>query len=675
VFTSSYSTGGKVLGRAYAGLCRLLLILAVGLIALTAVLLVIRGTLFALLVAAVVFWRRLGRWQGSTHGTAEICSIFEMGKAGLLGNDDGFILGRVGGQTKLSKAEAIRALFSPSMPSDRACGVFLAAFFRSRAMSNEILRVRDAVHLATFSRSGGGKGVSCVLPTLLSQPGSVVVLDPKSENFQQTAAFRRDRLGHTIVRLDPALLGGPGANAFNPLMFIKSEAPDFFDQCMDLADMIVVSKGTETDPHWDQKAREVIAGITAFVCAAEHRETQRNLVLVRDILSSPTAFDRAVTTMLRVNHPTVRLMGDKLSGLVDKEKASVMSTVSRHIAWMSSEAVAACLSGNDIDPRELRRGKVSVYFVVPAERMTTWAGLMRLWLGSFLRLLMRDGANDRVKVLFLLDEIAQLGRMQVLEDATSIARGFGITLWYIFQSLKQVEACYGEKAAVILDNISTMQFFALGNALETAEMIARRIGDETIRFSTPTQGVSFGSTSTPGQMGSSNHTVNYGTNTSQVGRKLLFPDEILRLPEDIALIFHKNLPVVMARLIRYYNAPEFRSGRMGKQRHLGPGALLLSAFTVSASFVLASWALAPPSLGIQGTPPSYLANPWQQGQAFPPWYTGTPPTQGMGGFPRPYDPSLSPYVIPTGRPGEVFYWYPEPARNQQWTQNPRAKNR
>ena len=40
--------------------------------------------------------------------------------------------------------------------------------------------------------------------------------------------------------------------------------------------------------------------------------------------------------------------------------------------------------------------------------------------------------RERDPVL-LLDEVAQLGRMQVFEEATTIMRGYGVRLWFIFQ--------------------------------------------------------------------------------------------------------------------------------------------------------------------------------------------------------------------------------------------------
>ncbi|MEM9701045.1 MAG: type IV secretory system conjugative DNA transfer family protein [Planctomycetota bacterium] len=71
-----------------------------------------------------------------------------------------------------------------------------------------IVSVGDA-HLATFAPTGAGKGVSCVIPALLTHPGSVVAFDPKGELFRVTARRRRE-MGQEVVVLNPfgVLAGG-----------------------------------------------------------------------------------------------------------------------------------------------------------------------------------------------------------------------------------------------------------------------------------------------------------------------------------------------------------------------------------------------------------------------------------------------------------------------------------
>ena len=384
-------------------------------------------------------------------------------------------------------------------------------------------------------------------------------MDPKCENFNLTADFRRKRFGHRIIRLDPALLGKAGADSFNPLAFIDAAAPDFLDTCRDVAAMLIKRQGTEPDPFWNDAAELVLTAQIAFVCACEPNENAKNLQTVRKIVASRERFAGSINVMRQTDNEVIRQLGNQLTWLADKELNGVLSSVGRHTAWLDSPAVAASMTTNSFDPTSLRSGKVSVFLVMPPERLAgTWSPLMRLWLGSILRIVSRQGADERREILFLLDEVGQLGRMQALEDATTIMRGYGIRLWYIFQSLQQVYACYGDKADVLLENIATQQFFAV-TQYKTAEEISKRLGDHTIAMITyndnRSESTQTGSGQTPR---TSSHSSSSGFNTSQLGRRVLKPEEILTLSEDTALIAHRNMSFIPARLLKYYSARNLR---------------------------------------------------------------------------------------------------------------------
>ena len=78
-------------------------------------------------------------------------------------------------------------------------------------------------HLTTFAPTGSGKGRGMIIPTLLSYPGSVVVIDLKGENYTVTARQRR-KMGHQVVVLDPfekATRGLTPTDRFNPFDIFK----------------------------------------------------------------------------------------------------------------------------------------------------------------------------------------------------------------------------------------------------------------------------------------------------------------------------------------------------------------------------------------------------------------------------------------------------------------------
>ena len=101
--------------------------------------------------------------------------------------------------------------------SKEACEQFFDSirFFNRPQRQSELIRLPNAVHTAVFAPTGVGKGVSCVVPFLLTSDESAVVVDFKGENSQLTAEHRQKVFGHQIVVLDPFKLVTQTPDTFN----------------------------------------------------------------------------------------------------------------------------------------------------------------------------------------------------------------------------------------------------------------------------------------------------------------------------------------------------------------------------------------------------------------------------------------------------------------------------
>lgn len=229
--------------------------------------------------------------------------------------------------------------------------------------------------------------------------------------------------------------------------------------------------------------------------------------------------------------------------------------------------------------------------------------------------------DESRKILFFLDEAAHLGRCQALEDAVTLSRGMGIRLLFFFQSYGQLKA-YGDKAAAILDNLDTKIFFGI-NAWDTAEFISKSIGEATIavesRNRSRSQTLPTGSGAQPQQNGSVS--TSDSVTSSEIARRLLKPEEVLTLPDGLALVFHRDMHVIPARLVRYYSDPEFRRRKAGSQRGLG-----LAGFAMSLLVLAAAVAFGLAAMRLPG-PPHRPAAPGFRYRAVPPASSGgTPPS-------------------------------------------------
>jgi type IV secretion system protein VirD4 len=340
----------------------------------------------------------------------------------------------------------------------------------------------------------------------------------------------------------------------------------------------------------------------------------------------------------------IRRLGGLLTWHQGDEQSSVLSVFQRHTAFLDSQAVTRNIATSSFDPMILRRGKADVFLILPHDRLVSLAPLQRMWIGTIMRVITRGVPTEKNPVLWLLDEMAHIGHMQAIEDATTLMRGMGMRLWFFFQSRDQLKTCFGEHAATVLDNIGTQQYFGI-NSYETADEISKRIGDATIAIRSVND-----STSDSRPVGGSRHGSESGSHStsrsvtcSDIARRLLKPEEVLTLPDDVAVIFHKNMSVIAARLVKYFNAPEFRRGRSGRQRRLGLAAGVMAAFTLAASLLFTGVAAYLPLPDAVQQPdvgfPAYQPQPYGDARLLP---------SGGTAFPA-YQPDVrpTPYNLPS----------------------------
>jgi type IV secretion system protein VirD4 len=547
---------------------------------------------------ALAWWQKQRRHRVTdSYGSATVASVGQMDKGGLLA-EGGVILGRcLPDRPRL--AEGVRSLLSPAVSSDTAARTFFAATYNKRWLSERLICVNDHVHIATFSPTGGGKGVGVLIPNLLSCKHNCVIVDPKGENYRAVSRHRKRKFGKRQIRLDPFGVCGPGGDCLNPYDFIRPDDKDFLDQCRDFAQPIII-RGQEEKPHFNDYAELNLIALTAWVCGCEKDPNRRHLGIVRGIASSRDVYSQAVRIMQQTDacQGIIRKLGGQIAFPAEEEQASVLSTFTRQTAFLDSPAVIESVKRSTFDPMEVKTGNADLWLILPEERLVSLQRLQRLWLTTVMGRMTRGALDESRKVLWFLEEFAHIGSMPAIEEAVTLKRGRGMRLWFIFQDTNQLKTCFGDKAATILGNIGTQQYFGI-NSYETAEEISKRIGDmtqpiesenDTTGDSRPTGG---GAHQQSGSRSSSR-----SVTRSEIARRLLKPEEILTMDKNVCIIFHKNLPVCLGRLVRYFEAPEFRRRWFGfgargtaRPRGLGLAGVIAAAVTLATSAFIAAGAL------------------------------------------------------------------------------------
>jgi len=131
-----------------------------------------------------------------------------------------------------------------------------------RTLGGTLLRIPRFCHGLLIGSPGSGKGIGILFPNLLDDAHrSVVVHDTKGDLFAGTAERRRKK-GSRIIRLAPF---NGGQDRLNPLDTIP-DGPLLIDSAKALAESLVVRPPSGAhEPHWDDKAAQVITAILVLV--------------------------------------------------------------------------------------------------------------------------------------------------------------------------------------------------------------------------------------------------------------------------------------------------------------------------------------------------------------------------------------------------------------------------
>jgi type IV secretion system protein VirD4 len=544
----------------------------------------------------------------TTLGSARWADADDLGKAGMLNARSGLILGRLT-VARTRFLPAIKGLFSLRIDAMTACRQFLSTL---RSKPQQLLVKLSATHSAVFAPTGVGKGVSVVIPFLQTCRDSCVVVDFKGELSRLTAARRR-AMGHRVVILDPYRQVTETPDTLNPMDGIDKDSPLAIDDCRDMANALVIRTGEEKDPHWVDSAETWISAMLAVV-AYYGQEGDRSLQTVRTLLSNPAKMDAIIRLMCEspdVWSGMLARMGYQLTRFKDNELASSLTTVSRFLKFLDTIAVAETTKESTFDPADLVKRKTTVYLVLPPQHVRAQQALLRLWIGSMLRAVVKGGLQEKKLVHFVLDEAATLGHMDAIDDGVDKYRGYGVRLQFYYQSIGQLRKCFPDgQEQTLLSNVSQI-FFGV-NDKDTAQYVSDRLGEETIIV---TSGGTSKSTTHQGSMSGPptvSRSFQRSDNWAQQVRRLLKPEEVAALSSRIAITFTPGVPPVWTTLIRYYEEKI-----PGKTRRAWENMITFARCVVFLSLSLLMTAFVSDIVANQITMPAFPAMDWSFGQSVP----------------------------------------------------------
>jgi type IV secretion system protein VirD4 len=369
-------------------------------------------------------------------------------------------------------------------------GIYLGTFDDPDGKwSTAELRYKGGLHLLCFGPPGSGKSMSLVVPNLAHLKRSLIVIDPKGELAAITAK-KRAALGKVIVLNPFGLLAGDlphlKSEGWNPLLQLHHDGADFEGDARTIADALI-EKTDNRSRFFDASAENLV---TALVMWERFTKGDKaSLLNIRAILSEPNELKAALKSMSACKIAAIRDAGARAyARLTDTNSQStsaqdVIDTALSNLGFLSNELVAFDMArGGAIDFGALHGNITTVYLILPLKDLTKQAKWLRLFVNLALAKLYETSPIGRAtlpRVMLILDEFGNLGRLSQIIMAMTTARGLRIQLWMFLQNLAQLKTHYKDEWTNFFTGCGASTTFKTGAwDTETAQHLAKAFGDK-----------------------------------------------------------------------------------------------------------------------------------------------------------------------------------------------------
>jgi type IV secretory pathway TraG/TraD family ATPase VirD4 len=303
----------------------------------------------------------------------------------------------------------------------------------------QLSRPDRAVLLLGPPRSGKTSGV--IIPALLAHTGPAVATSTKPDVARATGRLRA-RFGRVWV-FDPT--GASGTSGAEQLRWSPVRASVRWDGALLMARAMTASVGDGTvhGSHWAKRSQALLA---PFLHAAAL--DGRDMEAVVDWVMRHELDEAGI---LLEQERASRMAFGSLLGLLnteERERASIFSAAADALEAYSSEAALDAAKDPNFDPEAFIASEDTIYIHAPAEEQAAAAPIVCGLLSEIRAATYRAHQQRRLgrRVLFALDEVANIAPLPELPQIASEGGGQGLELLAALQDLSQARARWGQAA-------------------------------------------------------------------------------------------------------------------------------------------------------------------------------------------------------------------------------------
>ncbi|AFN36209.1 type IV secretory system conjugative DNA transfer family protein [Taylorella equigenitalis] len=423
--------------------------------------------------------------------------------------------------------------------------------------------------LAAPTRSG--KGVGIVIPNCLNYRDSMVVFDPKLENFQITGGFREKVLGQKVYLFNPSTKDFR-SHCWNPMSYISRDKYRMVGDALNMANILYSSTESEggggNSKFFAEMAQKLFTGLVLYMVERENLEKgtdnwDDSKVPSMSLLQSLTtqypseysSFANWIKKCVAVDKNYSQACKENLMSYAttsDQTGASILSSLVAPLSVFSDPIVQRVTSSDDFDLREVRKQKMTIYIGIQPNDIAKFSRLINLFVSQLISLnteeLPEQNKSLKYQCLLLLDEFAALGKVDIIEKSVAYIAGYNLRLLLIFQNMSQLNRIYTKDGARSLSTNFECQIIYPPRDNDDAKEYSEIIGYETYKSESKSKN--------KGQIGSSS------TSISDQKRAVMNPEELRQMDKSDCIISMTGIYPIHAKKIIYYKDPFFKK-RLG----------------------------------------------------------------------------------------------------------------
>ena len=399
-----------------------------------------------------------------------------------------------------------------------------------------MLRYHGEGHCFFIGRTGGGK-TATLISTLLESPAALVAYDPTDSVFPHTAGYR--------ATLGPVLRFAPfdaHTDCHNPLSLIRLGTDDEFADAELVAQYHIEPESSHasdaTSKHFQDLAMMVTTGTMLY---GLHSGLATTGAALNDLVTRTTWPD-LVTVLQHDPHPAVQQAGDLASRPGKDELGSLQTTLARAFRLYMDPRIAHVTSHSSYPLTTLREADApaSIYVTVPFAHLRRLRPLLRLFFCQVIEQMTAHVDGWKHPLLFAIDEVTSLDRLDILSEALDFVRKYQIRLLVCTPSMERLIAKYGQHHNWLEG--SYIQLVLGLNDERVAERFSKRVGTHKVTQRRVTR-----------QAGGQQST------TEEVRNEpLLSPTGLVQLPQDSVLVLAGKHSLVASQT-RFFDHEPWRT--------------------------------------------------------------------------------------------------------------------